>query len=88
MIAYRAGDVPICLFRVENHEFGWDNEHPQRQVEVNEFRIEWRPVTNGEFYKFCKAGGSDKAAFPKSWCLIDDEVSVRALPVSVIRHAA
>lgn len=73
---------------VENHEFGWDNEHPQRQVEVGEFRIEWRPVTNGEFYEFYKAGGSDKVAFPETWRLVGDEVSVRVFPVSVVRHAA
>ena len=62
---------------VGDHEFGWDNEHPQRQVEVGEFRIEWRPISNGDFYEFYKAGGKDKVALPKSWCLVDDEVSVR-----------
>ena len=64
---------------VEDHEFGWDNESPQRQVEVGEFRIEWRPVSNGEFYEFYKAGGSDKVAFPKNWCQIGDEVCVRVV---------
>lgn len=62
---------------VQNHEFGWDNEHPQRKVEVGEFKIEWRPVSNGEFYEFYKAGGSNKVAFPKGWCLVDGEVFVR-----------
>jgi L-histidine Nalpha-methyltransferase / hercynylcysteine S-oxide synthase len=66
---------------IENHEFGWDNEHPQRKVEVGEFRIEWRPVSNGDFYEFYKAGGSNKVAFPKSWSLVDDEVFVRVFPV-------
>jgi len=61
---------------VENHEFGWDNENPQRQVDVGEFRIEWRPVSNGDFYEFYNSGGSDKVAFPKSWCMVDGEVSV------------
>ena len=61
---------------VENHEFGWDNEHPQRQVDVGKFRIEWRPVSNGDFYEFYNSGGSDKVAFPKSWCMIDDGVYV------------
>ena len=70
---------------VENHEFGWDNEHPQRQVEVGEFRIEWRPVSNGDFYNFYMAGGSEKVAFPKSWCLIDDEVFVRVSLVSEMK---
>jgi len=61
---------------VENHEFGWDNESPQRKVDVGEFRIEWRPVSNGDFYEFYKAGGSEKVALPKSWYLVDDEVYV------------
>jgi formylglycine-generating enzyme required for sulfatase activity len=67
---------------IENHEFGWDNEHPQRKVEVGQFRIEWRPVTNGDFYEFYKAGGSDKVAFPKSWSLDNGEVCVRISLVS------
>ncbi|KAF9645796.1 DUF323 domain-containing protein [Thelephora ganbajun] len=61
---------------VEDHEFGWDNEQPQRQADVGKFRIEWRPVSNGDFYEFYNSGGSDKVAFPKSWCMIDDEVYV------------
>lgn len=72
---------------VENHEFGWDNEHPQRQVEVEEFRIEWRPISNGDFYEFYTSGGSGKVAFPKSWCMVDDEVCVRSFivpPVDMI----
>jgi len=62
---------------VGDHEFGWDNEHPQRQVDVGEFRIEWRPVSNGDFYEFYKSGGNDKVAFPKGWCMVNDEVCVR-----------
>ena len=62
---------------VQNHEFGWDNEHPQRQVDVGEFRIEWRPISNGEFYEFYNSGGSEKVTFPKSWCMVGDEVCVR-----------
>ena len=42
---------------VEDHEFGWDNKHPKRRVDVGEFRIEWRPVSNGDFYKFYNSGG-------------------------------
>lgn len=67
---------------VEGHEFGWDNEHPQRQTNVGEFKIEWRPISNGDFYDFYNSGGSDKVAFPKSWCTIDDEVVVRSFLVS------
>ena len=63
---------------VENHEFGWDNEHPQRQVEVGEFRIDWRPVSNGDFYKFYNSGGSEKVEFPESWREVDGDVHVRS----------
>jgi len=62
---------------VGGHEFGWDNEHPQRQVDVGAFRIDWRPISNGDFYEFYNSGGSAKVAFPKSWCTIDGEVCVR-----------
>jgi formylglycine-generating enzyme required for sulfatase activity len=71
---------------VQNHEFGWDNEHPQRQVEVGQFKIGWRPISNGEFYEFYNSGGSEKVAFPKSWCTVDDEVRVRFLLSITDRH--
>ena len=68
---------------VLNHEFGWDNEHPQRQVEVGQFKIGWRPISNGDFYEFYNSGGNEKVAFPKSWCMVDDEVCVRLfLPIA------
>ena len=56
---------------VNTHEFGWDNEHPKREVEVNEFKIEWRPVSNGEFYEFWKGDGKGKVKLPASWIEID-----------------
>lgn len=62
---------------VEDHEFGWDNEHPKRQVDVGQFRIEWRPVSNGDFHEFYNSGGNGKVAFPKSWCMVDGEACVR-----------
>lgn len=52
---------------VEDHEFGWDNEHPKRQVYVDAFRIEWRPVTNGEFYRYYTEAGRTKIKCPASW---------------------
>ncbi|KAF8798917.1 DUF323 domain-containing protein [Phlegmacium glaucopus] len=58
-------DDPRSL--VEGHEFGWDNEHPKRQVDIGPFKIEWRPVTNGEFYQFYTGAGHDKVSFPASW---------------------
>lgn len=61
---------------VDGHEFGWDNEHPKRQVQVGEFSIEWRPVTNGEFYAFWKKEGKEKVQFPASWIEINGDVMV------------
>ena len=61
---------------VLGHEFGWDNEHPTRTVHVEQFRIEWRPVTNGQFYDFWMNGGKDIVQFPKSWVEIDGVIYV------------
>lgn len=65
---------------VEDHEFGWDNEHPRREVEVKPFRIEWRPVSNGEFYKFWSGEGKDMVKFPASWIMEGNRVMVGASP--------
>jgi len=64
---------------VKEHEFGWDNEHPKVQVEVGEFRIEWRPITNGQFYEFYKGyQGETPLEFPGSWVKSDNgEIRVR-----------
>jgi len=75
---------------VEGHEFGWDNEHPKRQVDVPRFKIEWRPVTNSEFYQFYIGAGSGQVSFPASW--VDDGgiIKVRTLygpvPLDVAAH--
>lgn len=68
---------PIKSLRVDGHEFGWDNESPKRVTHVEEFRIEWRPVTNGEFYDFYKSGG--QVNFPASWVKHNDEDCVRCI---------
>jgi formylglycine-generating enzyme required for sulfatase activity len=72
---YEAHDASLD---VRDHEFGWDNEHPRRKVNVSEFRIEWRPVTNGGFYKFWKAA-EGKVPVPKSWVMNNGNVMVRNL---------
>lgn len=61
---------------VAGHEFGWDNEHPKRDVHVGEFRIEWRPVTNGEFLEFYINGGKSLVQFPASWVEGDGGIQV------------
>jgi len=62
---------------VLNHEFGWDNESPQRKVQVDKFAIEWRPITNGQFYDFYAGQGKERGVdFPASWVMVDGEVQV------------
>lgn len=58
------------------HEFGWDNEHPKREVPVGQFRIEWRPITNGEFYSFYRSKEGEGMELPTSWVEGDGGVQV------------
>ncbi|KAI8371082.1 hypothetical protein BD560DRAFT_351656 [Blakeslea trispora] len=46
-------------------QFGWDNESPARQVQVNEFEIQTRPVTNGEYFAYLQETSSN--VMPASW---------------------
>ncbi|TFK52328.1 DUF323 domain-containing protein [Heliocybe sulcata] len=71
------GKDPAEAQQVEGHVFGWDNEHPKRDVRVEQFRIEWRPVTNGQFYEFYQATGRDKVKFPASWVRVGGDIQVR-----------
>ncbi|KAJ4482382.1 DUF323 domain-containing protein [Lentinula aciculospora] len=74
---------------VKDHEFGWDNEHPKRLVEVPEFRISWRPITNGQFYEAFKMN-KDKFHVPASWTEENKEFKVLTLygpvPLSVAEN--
>jgi ergothioneine biosynthesis protein EgtB len=44
--------------------FGWDNEFPERVVDVAAFAIDDLPVTVGEFLAFVEAGGYER---PEVW---------------------
>ncbi|TFK70933.1 hypothetical protein BDN72DRAFT_495551 [Pluteus cervinus] len=63
------------------YEFGWDNENPKSKSRVGEFRIEWRPVTNGEFYEFYVAneGKDERVQLPASWVEQEGEMRVRTI---------
>lgn len=65
--------LPEFEHAITGHEFGWDNESPQREIQVDRFKIDRRPVTNGEFLKFWTAGGVDT---PVSWIKEDGEMKV------------
>ncbi|KAJ7825389.1 hypothetical protein B0H14DRAFT_3874491 [Mycena olivaceomarginata] len=58
---------------VTGHEFGWDNEHLKCEVHINEFRIEWRPVTNGQFFKYY-VQEDGRVAMLASWAEVDREM--------------
>lgn len=62
---------------IANHTFGWDNESPARTVHVNQFRADWRPITNLEYEKFCLTTGRNE--LPKSWIQEDGVNKVRTL---------
>jgi formylglycine-generating enzyme required for sulfatase activity len=61
---------------VAGHEFGWDNEHPKREMHVEEFKIEWRPVTNAQFYEFYVGEEKGKVQLPTSWVEVNGEIQV------------
>jgi formylglycine-generating enzyme required for sulfatase activity len=61
---------------VKGHSFGWDNESPKRTVHVPEFKIEWRPITNGEFYEFYHGAGKGEVKFPASWLQVGETTQV------------
>jgi hypothetical protein len=68
--------LPEFEHQISGHEFGWDNESPRKEVRVEKFRIDFRPVTNCEFYDFWKAGN---VGMPVSWVEEDGETKVRIL---------
>lgn len=63
---------------ISQHEFGWDLENPARMAQVGEFRIEWRPVTNGEFLDFSRNAGYGKVSYPASWVEVGGETKVHS----------
>ncbi|KAG6849281.1 hypothetical protein H0H93_009801 [Arthromyces matolae] len=68
---------PTLSTKVDGHEFGWDNEHGKRVVQIGKFAIEWRPVTNGEFFAFYMGEGKDRVFLPSSWVEEDGEIKVQ-----------
>ena len=85
---------PVKSLKVNGHVFGWDNESPKREVAVDAFRIDWRLITNGEFFEFYKrateatdslsvnddARLKNKLVFPASWAETESgEIQVRTL---------
>jgi formylglycine-generating enzyme required for sulfatase activity len=59
---------------VEGHVFGWDNESPERKVEVGAFRVDWRPVSNRDFEVFWRENGATQLGMPGSWVEEDGQI--------------
>jgi hypothetical protein len=57
------------------HAFGWDNESPERKAEVGQVRVEWRPITNAEFWTFWKENG-DRVEMPENWVDVEGDIMV------------
>ncbi|KIX08574.1 uncharacterized protein Z518_03230 [Rhinocladiella mackenziei CBS 650.93] len=65
-----AATVKIGLDDPENHlgpdrYFGWDNEKPSRNVAVQEFEAQSRPISNGEYARFLEV--THNSSLPASW---------------------
>ncbi|KAI7904403.1 uncharacterized protein BX663DRAFT_504955 [Cokeromyces recurvatus] len=61
---YEAFDLDVNNKR--HPEFGWDNENPKRNVAVDAFEIQTRPVTNGEYYVYLQETNKNQS-IPASW---------------------
>lgn len=61
-----------------DHEFGWDNESPKRDVQiVKAVKVEDRPVLNGEYYAFWLKKAEPKGELPALWVEDAGEIKVR-----------
>ncbi|KIJ65772.1 hypothetical protein HYDPIDRAFT_87355 [Hydnomerulius pinastri MD-312] len=73
---------------VDGHEFGWDNESPARAVEVKQVKMEWRPITNAEYFAFFQ--DHKEVGLPPSWVESDEGMKVRTLygpvPMAIAQH--
>lgn len=73
-----ASTISIGMNDPENDEgpdryFGWDNEKPQRSVEVPAFESQARPLTNEDYARFLEQTG--KVSIPASWIVNDSDKS-------------
>lgn len=56
----------------EDHEFGWDNEHPARMETVGAFKLSPKPISNHDYLNFLLAFTSESSSLeekdvPASW---------------------
>ncbi|KZT44446.1 hypothetical protein SISSUDRAFT_1038961 [Sistotremastrum suecicum HHB10207 ss-3] len=90
IIGHNDTEADDGIVDAQSHEFGWDNENPQRQVHVPAFRVELRPVSNGEFFEYWSSERKRNVhkIMPASWMEQSGQIAVRTLfgPVPM-RHA-
>lgn len=75
--------LPEFMHDVDGHAFGWDNESPQRAIQVGKFSIAWRPVSNAEFFDFWR-DHEMAVEMPKSWVCHDGEIKVRSFVCCIV----
>eukprot|EP00210_Caulerpa_lentillifera_P000661 g638.t1 len=64
----------------KDHQFGWDNESPERQIAVNAFQIQSRPVSVQEYVEFLNSLNKfDSNLVPASFEVMSDGVERFAL---------
>nr|XP_018265365.1 uncharacterized protein I303_01730 [Kwoniella dejecticola CBS 10117]OBR87523.1 hypothetical protein I303_01730 [Kwoniella dejecticola CBS 10117] len=69
----------------ENHEFGWDNEHPNTIKRVKPFKIDSLTITNQDYLTYLQSTGRyaalNKDSAPASWLQVSgsDEWQIRSL---------
>lgn len=59
----------------EKYEFGWDNEHPRRQVSIDRpVLVEKLCITNAEYLSYFRLSGkkSGNPEVPASWVIAED----------------
>ena len=92
MVEVPAGDYTIGT---NDHITAYDNERPRHPVNMSAFRIDRRPVTNGDFLEFMRNSGYDdprhwtaeglawlsdtRCGAPKYWSLDGDQWVVRTM---------
>lgn len=59
-------------------QFGWDNETPQRQIKFENFEIQTRPVTNGEYYQYLQETQQNEV-IPAAWIVKDGKIHIRTV---------
>ena len=53
--------------RTNDHPSGMESERSKKRVAVDAFRIDWRPISNGQFYLFFLKEQIDHISVPTSW---------------------